>query len=230
MSQIESHTELFDLFGETGTCVICQEDLQEGERVRVIQKCQHMFHRHCIDEWFERKEECPMCRAPLVDVPVVGISHFSHVQILINALNNIENILINGGTGSIAAIDISTTGTTGPLAQPTDEPHSVDRYILSYCLTDGIIRRLRDATTFNMNRNQMRDALENFTDNGVRPIPIDLSSLTAVKRCYFTFRTELIRRLNLPAGTHVRIRHSCVTVRNRLSQIPALNQFWANST
>jgi hypothetical protein len=58
-------TELFDLFGETGLCTICQEDLHEGDRVRTIAKCQHLFHARCLDPWLVRKPECPLCRTEL---------------------------------------------------------------------------------------------------------------------------------------------------------------------
>ena len=55
-------TELFDLFGETGYCTICQDDLAEGERVRAVTECQHLFHAKCLDAWLVQKAECPLCR------------------------------------------------------------------------------------------------------------------------------------------------------------------------
>lgn len=58
-------TELFDLFGETGHCTVCLEDLVEGDRVRTISACQHLFHAACLDEWFTRSKTCPTCRQAL---------------------------------------------------------------------------------------------------------------------------------------------------------------------
>ena len=67
-------TELFDLFGEVGYCTICQDDLIEGERIRAINACQHMFHAKCLDEWFRRKLECPLCRVGIETLdPVIPV-------------------------------------------------------------------------------------------------------------------------------------------------------------
>jgi hypothetical protein len=66
-------TELFDLFGETGYCTICQDNLAEGERVRAVSVCQHLFHAKCLDAWFAQKGECPLCRIAVeveIQVPV----------------------------------------------------------------------------------------------------------------------------------------------------------------
>jgi hypothetical protein len=43
-------------------CVICHENMNAGTSVRIINHCQHMFHRECIDYWFSRSSSCPVCR------------------------------------------------------------------------------------------------------------------------------------------------------------------------
>jgi len=68
-------TELFDLFGETGYCTICQDELIEGERIRAITECQHMFHAKCVDEWFRRKPECPLCRTEVEETIIVPVAN-----------------------------------------------------------------------------------------------------------------------------------------------------------
>lgn len=46
-----------------GTCSICQEPcLPEGPICRRINHCGHLFHRECIDVWFQTHSTCPMCR------------------------------------------------------------------------------------------------------------------------------------------------------------------------
>lgn len=40
-------------------CNICLESITNN--VRKL-KCGHGFHHHCINTWFERKNECPCCR------------------------------------------------------------------------------------------------------------------------------------------------------------------------
>jgi len=44
-------------------CLICLCDYEASEEVRLLSKCQHMFHRECIDEWLTTgRNSCPMCR------------------------------------------------------------------------------------------------------------------------------------------------------------------------
>ena len=33
--------------------------------IRTINLCNHKFHRACIDIWFEKKNNCPICRCQL---------------------------------------------------------------------------------------------------------------------------------------------------------------------
>lgn len=45
-------------------CSICLDTQTENERV--IGKCNHLFHKTCIEQWMERgKETCPLCRSRL---------------------------------------------------------------------------------------------------------------------------------------------------------------------
>lgn len=57
--------EIFDCFGETFECSICQEPVQEGQRTLVIQRCQHGFHEACIEPWRQQNNSCPNCRTPI---------------------------------------------------------------------------------------------------------------------------------------------------------------------
>jgi len=46
-------------------CPICLAEFEEGEKVRVIPKCNHGFHLECIDKWLVSHSSCPMCRHSL---------------------------------------------------------------------------------------------------------------------------------------------------------------------
>ncbi|KAJ9562816.1 hypothetical protein OSB04_007976 [Centaurea solstitialis] len=43
-------------------CVICMEEFEEMETIRVVVGCQHLFHTHCIYQWFVLNQTCPICR------------------------------------------------------------------------------------------------------------------------------------------------------------------------
>jgi hypothetical protein len=78
-------TELFDLFGETIFCSICQEDIQEAQRTLVISSCQHGFHESCIAPWLESNNTCPNCRNRIVETPIVprtGVPTEQEIQTL----------------------------------------------------------------------------------------------------------------------------------------------------
>ncbi|VVA97170.1 unnamed protein product [Arabis nemorensis] len=47
-------------------CLICLGDFVEGEKVRVLPKCNHGFHVRCIDTWFLSRSSCPTCRQSLL--------------------------------------------------------------------------------------------------------------------------------------------------------------------
>lgn len=46
----------------TCECPVCMEDFQEGDAVRRLPGCNHVFHRDCIDLWLSRSADCPMCK------------------------------------------------------------------------------------------------------------------------------------------------------------------------
>ncbi|XVF04206.1 hypothetical protein REPUB_Repub05bG0062300 [Reevesia pubescens] len=43
-------------------CGICLEDFQEKEVCWVLFKCNHIFHKPCVEEWLKINFSCPLCR------------------------------------------------------------------------------------------------------------------------------------------------------------------------
>lgn len=53
-------------------CAICLTEFEEGERVRVLERCRHGFHVECIERWLCSRSSCPNCRSsclPPTDSP-----------------------------------------------------------------------------------------------------------------------------------------------------------------
>ncbi|OIT21811.1 PREDICTED: RING-H2 finger protein ATL40-like [Nicotiana attenuata] len=44
-------------------CSVCLSILENGEIVRNLPNCKHIFHVECIDKWFNCHSTCPICRA-----------------------------------------------------------------------------------------------------------------------------------------------------------------------
>ncbi|XP_015877555.3 RING-H2 finger protein ATL74 [Ziziphus jujuba] len=50
-------------------CPICLLEFEDGEKVRVLPKCNHGFHVRCIDTWLVSHSSCPTCRRSLLEQP-----------------------------------------------------------------------------------------------------------------------------------------------------------------
>lgn len=46
-------------------CAVCLSEVSEGEKARLLPKCNHGFHMECIDMWFQSHSTCPLCRDPV---------------------------------------------------------------------------------------------------------------------------------------------------------------------
>ncbi|XVF27158.1 hypothetical protein REPUB_Repub14bG0082500 [Reevesia pubescens] len=74
-------------FKEGLECAVCLCELVEGEKARLLPKCNHGFHVDCIDMWFQSHSTCPLCRNSVVAVQIENSSSVmsgdevnSHVQ------------------------------------------------------------------------------------------------------------------------------------------------------
>lgn len=49
--------------GDDEECSVCLEPFREGETVRELPRCRHLFHTECIDMWLYSHVTCPLCRS-----------------------------------------------------------------------------------------------------------------------------------------------------------------------
>ncbi|XWS16098.1 hypothetical protein CRYUN_Cryun34aG0056400 [Craigia yunnanensis] len=61
-------------FKEGLECAVCLCELVEGEKARLLPKCNHGFHVDCIDMWFQSHSTCPLCRNPVAAFEVENLS------------------------------------------------------------------------------------------------------------------------------------------------------------
>lgn len=48
-------------------CAICLGEFEEGEWLKHLPNCTHVFHVSCIDSWFLCHPNCPLCRSHVHD-------------------------------------------------------------------------------------------------------------------------------------------------------------------
>ncbi|XP_057781880.1 RING-H2 finger protein ATL57-like [Salvia miltiorrhiza] len=47
----------------TEECAICLSEFEEGETIKLIPYCGHVFHAECLDTWLQLHVTCPLCRS-----------------------------------------------------------------------------------------------------------------------------------------------------------------------
>ncbi|KAJ1417099.1 Zinc finger, RING-type [Sesbania bispinosa] len=64
-----SEVKMHKIGKEALECAVCLCEFEDTETLRLIPKCDHVFHPECIDEWLGSHTTCPVCRANLVPQP-----------------------------------------------------------------------------------------------------------------------------------------------------------------
>ncbi|KAK7308968.1 hypothetical protein RJT34_05340 [Clitoria ternatea] len=49
------------------SCAVCLCEFSGEDEIRRLSKCQHIFHKGCVDRWMGRHQRtCPLCRTPFI--------------------------------------------------------------------------------------------------------------------------------------------------------------------
>ena len=67
----------------------------------------------------------------------------------------------------------------------------LNRYILTFCIVDGILNKFTTSTTFNKNKNLIPKILINIELNDVKPLLFECTTLVALKK----YRNELCYKI-----------------------------------
>lgn len=63
--KVDMNQTNFQSFEEMKNCIICFEDVNEGETMTKIPDCKHEMHMDCLLEWTKIKNSCPICRSQI---------------------------------------------------------------------------------------------------------------------------------------------------------------------
>jgi len=43
-------------------CPICIVELEDGDLVKILPSCSHVYHGECVDQWLKVNNSCPLCK------------------------------------------------------------------------------------------------------------------------------------------------------------------------
>lgn len=61
-----SRTSIYNRISNGDNCYVCFGEFQISQEIRQ-QKCNHEFHKRCIDIWLAMRIYCPFCRENLIN-------------------------------------------------------------------------------------------------------------------------------------------------------------------
>ncbi|ESQ55626.1 hypothetical protein EUTSA_v10025810mg [Eutrema salsugineum] len=81
-------------------CSICLGEFNEDESLRLLPRCNHIFHVVCIDRWLKSHSNCPLCRAKII---VPSTQEPDHLFVVMN----LDRFASNAGSaeGNVIVLD-----------------------------------------------------------------------------------------------------------------------------
>ncbi|KAG9443904.1 hypothetical protein H6P81_015244 [Aristolochia fimbriata] len=132
-------------FKEGLECAVCLCEVSDGEKARLLPKCNHGFHVDCIDMWFQSHSTCPICRTLVAsessassdsELPVSEMSSAEGQSA--ESVNFPTNVLFWGTQDQVNTGRTSAEG--GPSSSATNEDEGNRKIVIE------IPRRLADGS------------------------------------------------------------------------------------
>ncbi|MBA0740942.1 hypothetical protein Gogos_014125 [Gossypium gossypioides] len=93
-------------------CSVCLNEFQQDESLRLLPKCSHAFHVHCIDAWLSSHSNCPLCRASITFVSASPVTELPS-----------SNELLQNENVAAAANDVGNAQGRNAVIEIRDEGH-----------------------------------------------------------------------------------------------------------
>ncbi|KAJ9550311.1 hypothetical protein OSB04_014356 [Centaurea solstitialis] len=68
---LENHGRVDETGPESQECAVCLNMFEDGQMIRVLPNCNHLFHAECIDKWLGSRSTCPICRHEVEPGPTI---------------------------------------------------------------------------------------------------------------------------------------------------------------
>ena len=115
----------------TMECSICMEKFLEGDQIRELPGCGHIFHAECVAEWLKLQTSCPVCRRNIAETLDDQEKRKQPAFVLVTATPEGDGAAVTIGSvslGEAEAQDIEAGGATG--GEASSERSSRTRSIL----------------------------------------------------------------------------------------------------
>ena len=136
-------------------CSVCLSEFEDGEKLRLLPKCNHAFHLPCIDTWLKSHSSCPLCRfdigsakisPPELSEAAQGGPPNIMVSALVQPVNRSDSVIHDLESGSVEGEAVIRVEVTGNIPKPTSEDdrgmeRSAGRESIVEIGQEGLIRR-----------------------------------------------------------------------------------------
>jgi hypothetical protein len=191
-----NYSDIYEIIKSTSAddvCSICTDNYEVSVPSQ-IKSCGHVFHRTCIDEWFQYNLSCPMCRRQLGG-PLNKVLFDGHPSL--NTFNEDPSINLYQYIIILLSLQAQQVQAQQVQAQQVQAPQQQDDGLSStaaICVfINMILERYKTAQEYNDMRNiilMTRDTLS--IDGTTLPSTLNLINRTSATR-ELKYRIDLLR-------------------------------------